>query len=123
MEINTKKTVVLGASPNPTRFSYQCVQALAGQGVPVIAIGLREGYAGNIPIQRGMPEVTGIHTVTMYIGSQNQPPYYQYILSLKPHRVIFNPGSENAEFELLLLNHKIRVVHSCTLMMLDYGDF
>ena len=86
-------------------------------------IGLREGLAGDVPIQRGMPAESGIHTVTMYIGAQNQTAYYQYILSLNPKRVIFNPGSENPEFADDLRKNGISVVHACTLMMLDYGDF
>lgn len=123
MDINTKKTLVLGASPNPSRFSYQCIESLAEHHIPVVAVGLREGLAGNTPIQRGMPAVIGIHTVTMYIGAKNQTGYYQYILALKPQRVIFNPGSENPEFAENLRKEGISVVHSCTLMMLRHGDF
>lgn len=123
MEMQTKKTLVLGASPNPARFSHTCITTLVNQGIPVVAVGLREGNAGGVPVLPGMPAVSGIHTITMYLGARNQPPYYQYIVSLKPQRVIFNPGSENAEFEQLLRNHGISVIHACTLMMLDYGEF
>jgi hypothetical protein len=123
MEINTKKTLVLGASPNPDRYSYQCILSLTNHQIPVVAVGLREGMAGRVPIYRGTPSITGIHTVTMYIGARNQAGYQDYILSLKPQRVIFNPGSENPVFEEILRKEGIAVIHSCTLMMLDYGDF
>ncbi len=123
MDIHTKKTLVLGASPNPSRYSYQCVVSLTDHHIPVVAVGLREGMAGRVPIQRGLPLESGIHTVTMYLGAQNQTGYRQYIQSLKPQRVIFNPGSENPEFAEDLRKSGISVVHACTLMMLDYGDF
>jgi uncharacterized protein len=123
MAIPSKRTLVIGASLNPLRYSHNCVEALVSSENQVVAIGLREGFIGNVPVHKGMPQIDDIHTVTLYIGPQNQPPFYQYIMDTKPLRVIFNPGTENPLFEKLLLAAGIKVVISCTLMMLEYGDF
>ena len=59
----------------------------------------------------------------MYVGEKNQPPYYDYILSLKPKRVIFNPGAENPEFEKIVRDAEIEVLEACTLVMLSVGNY
>lgn len=123
MSSRAGKTLVLGASPNSERFSHKCILSLADHGIPLVAAGLREGHAGNVPIFRGTPAFGSIHTVTMYIGARNQDSYYSYVITLKPERVIFNPGSENPVFEDMLRREGIEVIHGCTLMMLENGDF
>ncbi|NVO18074.1 MAG: CoA-binding protein [Bacteroidetes bacterium] len=117
------KTLVLGASTNPTRYSHLCILEFAKRSFPVEAVGLREGLAGNISIMTGQPWFENIHTITLYLGANNQKAYYNYILSLNPKRVIFNPGAENPEFELMLENAGIEVVHACSIMMLHAGVF
>lgn len=113
-----KKTLVLGASMNPERFSYQAVRKLKFNNIPVVAVGLREGEIAGVHLDKPFPKFDGIHTVTLYIGPKNLPPFYEYILGLKPSRVIFNPGTENPEFALMLKQAEIEVVHGCTLIML-----
>ena len=90
-----KKTIVLGASPDPSRYAYHAVQRLVEKGEEVIPIGIREGRIAGIEIVIGKPELPNIHTVTIYLNVQHQKEYYDYILSLKPERIIFNPGAEN----------------------------
>mgnify|MGYP001158811786 FL=1 len=116
-----KSTLVIGASLRESRFSNICVRTLAAGHFPVTALGLREGFIDNIPVQSGFPVLQGIHTITLYLGPQNQPIYYDYILSLKPERVIFNPGTENPEFQQTLAKAGIGFTEDCTIMMVE-GD-
>ena len=113
----------MGASTNENRFSNKCIRELLKHGFPVEALGLREGSVEGIPIKTGKPELKGIHTVTLYIGAPKQPPYYQYIIDMAPVRVIFNPGTENPEFENVLENAGIEVLSACSIIMLHEGEF
>lgn len=117
------KTLVLGASTNQARYSNMLIRELAEQKFKVEALGLREGSVAGITISTGRPSFIGIHTITLYIGPQNQAPFYQYIIDLKPSRVIFNPGTENPEFEALLEKAGIEVIVACSIMMLHAGAF
>jgi uncharacterized protein len=122
--MNTNKpTLVVGASPNPDRFSFKAVNLLKKFGHDVQAIGIKNGTIGEIAIQQGMPALKDINTVTLYIGRDKQQPFYDYILLLKPERVIFNPGTENPEFKKLLSENNIHVYEDCTLVMLNSGRF
>jgi predicted CoA-binding protein len=118
-----KKTIVIGGSIKPERYSNKAIKKLLNYGHPVDSIGLREAKVDSVNIQIGKPTVTDIHTVTMYIGAKKQPKYYDYILSLSPSRIIFNPGTENNEFASLAEKEGIEVTKNCTLVMLDYGLF
>ena len=77
----------------------------------------------GLEIITGKPELKDIHTISLYVGALRQPEYYDYILSLKPQRVIFNPGTENDEFFELLENNKIEAIEACTLVMLSTKQF
>ena len=119
----SKKTLVLGASANPGRFSYSAINRLSAHNHPVVAVGLREGKVGNINIVTGQPKVEDIDTVTLYLNPTNQKPYYDYILSLQPKRIIFNPGTENYELEEMARKNGIKPVEGCTLVMLSIGQY
>jgi predicted CoA-binding protein len=99
------------------------INKLRSYGHSVKAIGLRVGYVNDVPIETGHPEFAGIDTVTLYINPQRQPEYFDYITSLGPRRVIFNPGTENSEFEDLLESKGIEAIRACTLVMLSSGQF
>ena len=118
-----KKTLVLGASPNPLRFSNKMVKSLIKHNIDVVAVGFREGEIGGIKILTGLPEVNNVHTVSLYIGPKRQPEYYDYILSLKPKRIIFNPGTINEEFMSLAKQKKIEIVTDCALVMVSSGKY
>ena len=118
-----KITLVIGASTKPERFSNIAVKRLIAASIPVIAVGLREGEISGVRIQKLFPNVSNIHTVTLYVGSKNQCVYYDYISKINPKRVIFNPGTENIQFEDILRNQGIQVVRGCTLIMLDNGTY
>jgi predicted CoA-binding protein len=119
-----KVTLVLGASPKPERFSYKAILRLQKYNHPVIALGLRDEFIGDIKILKGMPSNLGpVHTITLYLGAPNQKKYYDYILSLKPERIIFNPGTENPELSQLASKSGIVTVNDCVLVMLNSGRY
>lgn len=113
-----KKTLVLGASLKDSRISHEAVQRLARYGHPVVAVGLREGKIGGIDVVKEAPAEKDFDTVTLYLNADNQKKYYDYILSAKPKRIIFNPGAENPELEKLAEENGIEVLEACTLTML-----
>ncbi|MCC2544818.1 CoA-binding protein [Hymenobacter sp. BT175] len=118
-----KKTLVLGASDNPARYSFRAVHQLKNHGHEVVPVGIRKGAVAGLPIHTDRPVEAGIDTVTLYVGPQNQPTWYDYILSLKPKRIIFNPGTENPELERLAQQQGIRTEEACTLVMLSVGNY
>lgn len=118
-----KKTLVLGASPNSDRYSYRVVISLLRNGYDVVALGIKQGQISSVNIDTDRLDYEDIHTVTLYIGASHQPEYYDYIIGLKPRRVIFNPGTYNDEFIELLEKNNIEVVEKCTLVMLSFGDY
>ena len=117
------KTLVLGASTNPMRYSYMAINRLVENNHPVVAVGLKEGTVAGVEILTGQPHFENIDTVTLYLNSKNQEQYYDYILSLKPKRVIFNPGTENPEFYLVLQKNNIEVEIACTLVLLGTNQY
>ncbi|MFN7273820.1 MAG: CoA-binding protein [Bacteroidota bacterium] len=118
-----KKTVVLGASDNPSRYSFLAVERLREKGHPVVAVGKREGKINDTFILTGEPLVNDVDTVTLYLNPVLQVAAYDYILGLKPRRVIFNPGTENDELEEMLRSKGIEPVEACTLVMLAAGMY
>jgi predicted CoA-binding protein len=123
MPLSTKKTLVLGASANPERYSNLAVRRLRNAGHPVSAIGRTPATVGDVVIDADKGEVTEVDTVTLYLNPANQKEYYDYILSLHPKRIIFNPGAENPELEALASAHGIEPVEACTLVLLSTGQY
>ena len=115
--------MVLGASPNPVRFSHKAVKSLLRHDQEVVAVGFREGMIADQEILVGMPRIENVHTVSIYIGSSRQADYYDYIISLKPKRVIFNPGTINPEFMGRLNREGIEPVAECMLVLLNDGEY
>ncbi|MDO7873870.1 CoA-binding protein [Hymenobacter sp. ASUV-10] len=118
-----KKTLVLGASDNPSRYAYRAVHSLKNHGHEVVPVGIRKGQVAGLDIHTDRPALDDIDTVTLYVGPQNQPTWYDYILSLKPRRIIFNPGTENPELERRAQQQGIRTEEACTLVMLSIGNY
>ena len=118
-----KKTLVLGASPNPVRFSHKAVKSLLRHEQEVVAVGFKEGLIVDEEILVGMPHIEDVHTVSIYIGSSRQADYYDYIISLKPKRVIFNPGTVNPEFMGRLKQAGIEALAECMLVLLNEEDY
>lgn len=118
-----KPTAIIGASPNPERYAYMATSRLKNQGHSVFPIGIRAGEIEGELILTDRPQLKDIHTVTLYVGPQNQPAWMDYILSLKPKRLIFNPGAENPEFEKLATQQGIECMQACTLVLLSIGEY
>ena len=121
--MNSKNTIVLGASANPQRYSYIALNKLKAYGHPVVAIGKKTSSVNNIEIITGMPQVNNVNTITLYLNPANQKPYYDYIISLKPERIIFNPGSENPELVSLANQNGIATLEACTLVLLSTNQY
>lgn len=118
-----KKTLVLGASENPSRYSFLAINRLQQHKHPVVAIGKRAGKVQDVEIITEHPQMNDIDTVTLYLNPTNQKPYYDYILSLHPKRIIFNPGTENPELQKMAKENGIVPVEACTLVMLGTGQY
>lgn len=121
--MTNKKTVVIGASENPERYSYKATIALQKHNHEVIPVGLRLGKINGLEIKTDKPTIENVETVTLYVGPQNQEAWQDYIISLHPKRVIFNPGTENSAFEKMLSEKGIEPVEACTLVMLSIGNY
>lgn len=119
----SKKTVVIGASPNPERYAYVATQRLRRAGHEVVAVGLRPGRVGDVDLRTDRPAVPDVDTVTLYVGPQHQAAWHEYILGLRPKRIIFNPGTENDELDRAARALGIATEESCTLVMLASGVY
>jgi len=120
---NKKKTLVIGASPKPERYSNKAVRMLREYNHEVLALGKRQGMAGDTVIRTEFPENEDIHTVTMYLGKERQAEYYEALEELRPRRVIFNPGTENRELSGRLNSAGIETEEACTLLLLRTGQY
>lgn len=118
-----KKTLVLGASANPSRYSFLAVQKLTAKQYPVVALGLKKAMIGNTEIETEKKPLENIDTVTLYLNPLRQKDYYDYILSLNPKRIIFNPGTENEELYNLAQQKGIKTLEACTLVLLSTGQY
>ena len=118
-----KKTLIIGASTNPERYSYLAAERLLAHGHEIELIGKRQGLVFGKIIGTEKKSFNGIDTVTLYLSEKFQPEYYDYIVSLHPKRVIFNPGTENKEFEDLLIDNNIEAEENCTLVLLRSGNY
>ncbi|UAY52492.1 CoA-binding protein [Ferruginibacter albus] len=118
-----KKTLVIGASENPARYSFLAVNKLAVNQHPVVAIGKKKGRIGSVEIETEKQPFDNIDTVTLYLNPDHQKQYYDYILSLHPKRIIFNPGAENIELYELAQKNNIQPQEACTLVLLSTGQY
>jgi uncharacterized protein len=117
------KTLVIGASENPERYSFKAISLLRMYNYPVVALGLRPGRVADVDFITSLSSLKDIETVTLYVGAQNQPIYEDYLLQLKPARVIFNPGTEHPVFAEKLRKAGIEPIEACTLVMLSTGQY
>lgn len=118
-----KKTVVIGASTNTERYSYLAAKKLLKFNHEIVLIGLNGGMIEGHEILKNKPLIEDVDTITLYINPVNQKVWYDYILSLKPKRIIYNPGTENEELMNLAQKAGIENVEACTLVMLGNGMY
>jgi predicted CoA-binding protein len=117
------KTLVIGASPEPSRYAYQAVLMLKKYDYEVIAFGKQKGAIDETDILTDWDAQWEVDTVTLYINPTIQRSYYDKIIALKPRRVIFNPGTENNDFYAKLESHGILHEVACTLVLLSIGEY
>ena len=118
-----ERIIVLGASTKPHRYSYKAALRLQEEGHTVFLLGKTKGTIADMEILTGRPEFKKIDTITMYIRPEHQEAMYSYLIRIKPKRIIFNPGTENPEFLLLLEKQGIATENACTLVLLSTGAF
>lgn len=118
-----KKTLIIGASPDSSRYAYKAAHMLTRFNHEIVNVGIKRGEVAGVEIESQGDIHSDIDTVTLYIGPALQPQYYDYILDTKPKRVIFNPGTENFELEKLLDQHNIEPMRACTLVLLSTGQY
>ncbi len=118
-----KKTLILGASNNPSRYSFSAAQRLTRAGYPIVPVGVKKGEVAGQEILHTTKGISDIHTVTLYLGQKNQISYENFIIELMPERVIFNPGAENYPFMEKLNAKGIDAFEACTLVMLSTNQF
>lgn len=121
--MHNKRTLVIGVSLKPNRYSNIAVQRLRDNKIPTIAFGLKQGKVAGVSIETELLNYKDIHTITLYINAQRQKKYYEYILSLNPKRVLFNPGTENIEFMAILDANNIAYEIACTLTLLILNQY
>jgi uncharacterized protein len=121
--MSAKKTLVLGASSNPERYSFLAINKLRTHHHPVVALGKKLSTVADVTVQTEPSPVKDLDTVTMYLNPENQKNYYDFVISQHPRRVIFNPGAENPEFEKMLQDKGIETLEACTLVLLTTGQY
>jgi predicted CoA-binding protein len=120
-----KKTVIIGATTNPSRYAYLAADRLQEHSIEFIPVGIKKGnvFGKEILDLRTHPEISDVDTITLYVNPSNQREWYDYSFKLKPRRVVFNPGTENPELEKLLEEKNIEALEACTLVMLNSGQY
>lgn len=118
-----KKTLIIGATPNPSRYAYKAANKLVQFGHPIVNIGVKKGEVANHPIEKAGQIHDDIDTITLYVNPTNQKELYDYILDTKPKRIIFNPGTENKELEQKAEERGIETMEACTLVLLSTNQF
>ncbi len=123
--MDKKKTVIIGATPNPTRYAFLAAERLTNHQHPVVPVGIKRGevFGKEILDLREKPPVDGVDTITLYLNPTHQREWEEYILSLQPKRIIFNPGTENDRLAAKAADQGIETLNACTLVMLSASTF
>lgn len=114
-----KNVLVLGASLNANRYSNMAMRKFDAKGFSVFSLGRNEGYVASMQIRTEAFPIDNLYAISMYLNKENQQDYFEYIVELKPEKVIFNPGSENKTLEILLDANNISFERACTLVLLS----
>jgi hypothetical protein len=123
VETLNKKTLVLGATPNPGRYANLAANRLVRSGHSIVNVGLKKGEVAGVPIEQPQTIHNDIDTITLYVGPQHQPELYDYIMDTHPKRIIFNPGTENSELRNMANEKGIETEYACTLVLLSIGQY
>ena len=121
--MDNKKTLVLGATPNESRYANLASNRLVRNGHSIVNVGIRDGEVAGVPIEKPETIHHDIDTITLYVGPQHQEGLYNYILDTHPKRIIFNPGTENAALRRMANEKGIETEYACTLVLLSIGQY
>jgi len=118
-----KRTLVMGASLKEERYSNKAIKMLQDHEIETVAVGLRKGKVGEVSIEEVGTDFEDIDTITIYVGEDRLEVSEDYLISLKPKRIIFNPGAENIRLAMRAREAGIEVVQACTLVMLSTDQY
>lgn len=122
-----KKTAIVSTRPESNQYAHRAAAMLEQQDISFVPVGIQietgKVLGQEVLDLREKPLIEGIDTVTLYMHPMFQKQWYDYLLSLHPKRIIFNPGTENQEFKKLAEKEGIECLEACTLVMLSIGDF
>ena len=121
--LQSKKTLIIGATHNQTRYAYIATQMLLDYGHEVALFGIKKGSVLGIPILNDWPSKEEIDTITMYVNPLIQEALYKDILALKPRRIVFNPGTENEKLAHMAHTQNIATQNACTLVLLRTNQY
>jgi len=123
LQNQNKKTMVLGATPDASRYANLAANRLVQRGHSIVNVGIKTGEVAGVAIEKPETIHNDIDTITLYVGPINQPPLYDYILNTHPKRIIFNPGTENSELRKMANDKGIETDYACTLVLLSIGEY
>lgn len=116
--------VVLGASGHKSRYANRAIKLLMEKGHTVVPVNPLYESVEDLHCYKSLSEINGkIDTITLYVNPDRALDYSSEIISVKPDRVIINPGAENTKLDMRLKEAGITVIHDCTLVMLNTGKF
>lgn len=118
-----KKTLIIGATPNKSRYAYMAAERLHRINAELVLLGTKTGEIFDKEILHSTEGITDIDTVTLYINPSIQASYREFLLELKPKRVIFNPGTENPALARELSDIGVETLEACTLVMIGTGQY
>ena len=122
--MSKQRVVIVGASDNPERYSHRALLLLRKHGHEVVPVHPKLAAIEGITVVADLSAITSpVDTVTMYVGAAISNGLTEKLTALKPQRVIFNPGAENAPLADALQNAGIACEEACTLVLLNTGQF
>ena len=124
MAPENQRVVVVGASPNPERYSNRAVRLLVQHGHEVVPINPVASSIEGLPVVPKLEQVNGnVDTVTLYVSAKISSAMEGPLADLEPGRVIFNPGAENPALRATLEAKGIETEEACTLVLLTTNQF
>jgi len=122
--MSQERVVIIGASNNPERYSHRALLLLRKHGHAVVPVHPKLAEIEGIPVVADVGMISGpVDTVTMYVGPTISAELQDKLIALKPRRIIFNPGAENASLVAALQKAGIACEEACTLVLLSTGQF
>lgn len=121
---NSLDVAILGASRNPERYSYMALERLMEAGHRVYPVNPALEEIIGVKVYHSLSEISAeINTLTVYVSPRHITSMIDEIVSIKPKRVILNPGTESEALKAALEKADITYIEACTLVMLSTDQF